>query len=185
MEDSSTRQRRRRPEISIVPESSVLQQLQHFLPKLQTANAELVQHPLSESAVSIIDVHEESSSASSGSDSEEDTLPANTSEHVQMDIACGILDLHDQAAISAAEAALLTGAQHQNCTNGDSDDDSTSSDDSAISERLGNIPESADNAFQQTKSSVDGHGEQTHQSQIATNRKHYVVKKQKPTILEL
>ena len=67
---------------------------------MQSANQELEQQSRSESAVSISDIQEVTAAA------EPEGEDAETAQLVQMDIACGVVDLKDQAALRAAEAML-------------------------------------------------------------------------------
>lgn len=122
MEDKRSRQANRRPQTSKVPESSVLAQLRTFLPQMQSANEMLSQQPASETAVTISEVQE--GPAELEQDPEDGTL-----EHIQMDIACGIVDLKDAAALRAAEDAI-NGVEFKAVTGSRSDSDSNSESDS-------------------------------------------------------
>ena len=119
LDDNKRGQTPKRPVTSRVPESAVLAQLRCFLPQMQSANQQLAQRGPSEPAVSISDLQEGDSSLP-GQRSDEDTH-----QHVQMDIACGVLDLKDEAALRAAEA-MLHGAEYA----ASSDRDSASASDS-------------------------------------------------------
>ncbi len=124
MEDKKPRQANRRPQTSKVPESSVLAHLRTFLPQMQSANEMLSQHPASEPAVSISNMQEEP--AQLEQDTEDGTL-----QHIQMDIACGVVDLKDAAALQAAEDAIngvgteaVTGSRSDSDSNNESDSNS-------------------------------------------------------------
>lgn len=183
--DSTAQQTRARPDIIGLPQSTVLQQLQQFLPQLQSANADLAHHPLTEPAVSIVDVHEESACSSSGSDSDEDSSQAKSPEHVQMDIACGVLDLHDEAAISAAEAALANVAHCQDTYEASSDSDSSSSDEGIPAGQLITVQDPVDKSTQHQSTTLDTEHKQTPNPEVARSRKRYTVKKRRPNIQEL
>ena len=124
MEDKESRQANRRPQTSKVPESSILAHLRTFLPQMQSANEMLSQHPASEPAVTISDLQEEPAEL------EQDTEDG-TSEHIQMDIACGVVDLKDAAALQAAEDAVnavgteaVTGSRSDSDSNNESNSNS-------------------------------------------------------------
>jgi hypothetical protein len=122
MEDKKPRQANRRPQTSKVPESSVLAHLRTFLPQMQSANEMLSQHPASEPAVSISNMQEEP--AQLEQDTEDGTL-----QHIQMDIACGVVDLNDAAALQAAEDAI-NGIGREAATGSSSESDSKNDSDS-------------------------------------------------------
>lgn len=117
-----------RPQISKVPESSVLAQLRTFLPQMQSANERLSQQPAAEPAVFISDMQAEPAAAMLEEDVEE-----GAAQHVQMDIACGVVDLKDAAALRVAEN-VVNGTRNyaRNDDSGSSsvsDSDSNSDDD--------------------------------------------------------
>ena len=72
---------------------------------MQSANQQLAEREPAEPVVAISDLQDDGSSLAD-SHSDEDT-----EQHVQMDIACGVLDLKDQAALRAVEA-MLDGAEY-------------------------------------------------------------------------
>lgn len=122
MEDKKSRQANRRPQTAKVPESSVLAHLRTFLPQLQSANEKLSQNPASEPAVTISDMQEEP--AELEQDTEDSTL-----QHIQMDIACGVVDLKDAAALQAAQDAIsgvaaVTESSSDSGSNNESDSNS-------------------------------------------------------------
>ena len=135
--------------------------------------------------MSIVDVHEESACSSSGSDIDEDSSQAKSPEYVQIDIACGVLDLHDEAAISAAEAALANVAHCQDTHEASSDSDSSSSDEGNPAGQLRAVQDSADKSKQHQSTTLDSERKQTPKSEVARSRKHYRVKKRRPNIQEL
>lgn len=90
---------------------------------MHSANQQLAQRSPSEPAVSISDL-QESDSPLPDHLSDEDA-----DQHVQMDIACGVLDLKDEAALSAAEA-MLHSADYAVSIGNDSDSDVGSANDS-------------------------------------------------------
>lgn len=122
MKDKKSGQANRRPQTSKVPESSVLAHLRTFLPQMQSANDMLSQHPAAEPAVTISGIQEEP--AELEQDTEDSTL-----QHIQMDIACGIVDLKDAAALQAAEDAI-NGVGTEAVTGSSSDSDSNDESDS-------------------------------------------------------
>ena len=85
-----------RPATSKLPESAVLAQLRSFLPQMQSANEQLAQRGDWASAVTIEDAQDDHAA-----EEQEEELAA--AQHVQMDIACGVVDLKDQAALRAAQ----------------------------------------------------------------------------------
>ncbi|BDA44293.1 Uncharacterized protein new4 at N-terminal half [Coccomyxa sp. Obi] len=76
---------------ALLPPSSVLERVKAFLPSMQQANEQL-QHTLANQpeAVDIETVEE-------------------GRPHIEMDLACGVLDLKDERAVSAAEKSLHNG----------------------------------------------------------------------------
>ena len=94
---------------------AVLARLQAFVPALAAANAALASQP-APAGVEVEAVPEasagESESEEEGEEEEEksEAKGDSTSEervpHVSMEIACGVLDLHNAAALAAAQAAV-------------------------------------------------------------------------------
>ena len=188
MEDKESRQANRRPQTSKVPESSVLAHLRTFLPQMQSANEMLSQHPASEPAVTISDLQDEPVELEQ--DTEDGTL-----EHIQMDIACGVVDLKDAAALQTAEDAIngvgteaVTASRSDSDSNNDSDSnsDADSCHDSDAQQPVVPATPAADPSTQQKLAS--GHGNlqaaNTCSSvlQPLTSRK---AKQRQPKILEL
>lgn len=126
LNDKKGKQAGSRPQISKVPESAVLAQLRSFLPQMQSANDQLSQRVETEPAVSISDLQQESTD--SVLEEQEDY---ETGQHVEMDIACGVVDLKDAAALKAAEDVLNASyvERHQGSSS-DSDSDRDSDSDS-------------------------------------------------------
>ncbi|GLC35799.1 hypothetical protein PLESTB_000495500 [Pleodorina starrii] len=104
---------RQRPAIGPTPRSSVLDKLAAFMPQMANANASL-QQQLQERPAAEFDIEQV--------DDEED------GPYIEMDLACGILELRDEAALRAAERALE--GQGDPFLNSGSDSSSSDDDDS-------------------------------------------------------
>lgn len=76
---------------ALLPPSSVLERVKAFLPSMQQANEQL-QHTVANEPKDV-DI-----------ESVEEGRP-----HIEMDLACGVLDLKDERAVSAAEKSLQNG----------------------------------------------------------------------------
>ena len=101
-----TDQQPSKPQIQPVQPSSVLDKVRSFLPALQAANAQLA--------------------AQCPQDVDIEQVPEGA-PHVEMDLACGILDLKDPAALARAEAAMQAGpapGPHAACSTDDDEDSS-------------------------------------------------------------
>lgn len=90
---------------------------------MQSANERLSQQPAAEPAVSISDMQAETAATMLEEDAEE-----GASQHVQMDIACGVVDLKDAAALRVAEDVV--NGTHNFARNDDSGSSSVSDSDS-------------------------------------------------------
>uniref|UniRef100_A0A7R9VXU8 Uncharacterized protein n=1 Tax=Chlamydomonas euryale TaxID=1486919 RepID=A0A7R9VXU8_9CHLO len=118
-----------KPQMAPMPKSSIFSKLQDFLPKMQAANehleGELKVRPAAEFDV-------------------EGVPEGQESNYIEMDLACGLVDLKDDAAVQAAEAAAAVGGFEEpgvfeayeggNCSSSSggsssSDEDSDNSDD--------------------------------------------------------
>ena len=101
-----------KPAIGKVEKSSLLGKLKQFLPELEKANqkleAEMAVHPAE--SFDIENVHEGEA-------------------HIEMDLACGVIDLKDKAAETAAEKAIACGSGREEAACEDDSDDSSSDDD--------------------------------------------------------
>ncbi|KAF6249499.1 hypothetical protein COO60DRAFT_951415 [Scenedesmus sp. NREL 46B-D3] len=86
-----------RPNIGTLPPSSVLSKVRSFLPQMQQANEQLEQQ-LQSCDPSVVDIEHIPEGADAGG-------PV-----IQMDLACGLLDLKDDAALAAAQRAIAAGA---------------------------------------------------------------------------
>ncbi|PRW33293.1 hypothetical protein C2E21_7933 [Chlorella sorokiniana] len=121
--DAAPRHPRSKPTIKPVAPSGLLGRLQAFLPALEAANADLQQqleqHPASEVAME------------RGSDDERE------GPVVELDLACGLFDLKDEAAVAAAERAMLAQGVAVDRFEGASTDDSSEEDSSSGSEDEG------------------------------------------------
>ncbi|KAL4419374.1 hypothetical protein ABPG77_002901 [Micractinium sp. CCAP 211/92] len=119
--DVAPRRPRHKPTIKPVPPSGLLDRLQAFLPTLEAANADL-QHQLETGGGEQVAMER-------GSDDERE------GPYVEMDLACGLFDLKDPAAVAAAEAAMVNrgvaveayGAGSGNSSSDDTSDDSSDS----------------------------------------------------------
>lgn len=108
-----------RPQIAPTAPSPLLSRLSAFIPQLQAANDCLQGDVRSETATGldievIPQVAESLSTDGSESDSDASEAPDDRTfqpsrPHIEMDIACGVLDLKDAAACEAAEAAAGNG----------------------------------------------------------------------------
>ena len=101
------------PAIGAPPQSELLGRLQTFLPTMAAANAQLEQ---------------EAAAAPSGAFDIEQLAP-DAEQHIAFDLACGVLDLKDDAAVRAAERAIALGSVPvETLSGGSSSDEDTSSD---------------------------------------------------------
>ncbi|KAG1674280.1 hypothetical protein FOA52_013469 [Chlamydomonas sp. UWO 241] len=124
-----------RPDIAPVPKSSLLSRLNAFLPQIQTANADL-QEQLKVRPAADFDVEGVPDDQESGYIE----MEGKEGGYIEMDLACGLIDLKDGSALSAAESALAGGpdldaalaaaAGHDGDDSDDSDDATSSDDDS-------------------------------------------------------
>ncbi|GIL43264.1 hypothetical protein Vafri_1054 [Volvox africanus] len=107
---------RQRPNIGPAPRSSVLDKLATFLPQLASENERLQQQMQDRPAEEFDIEHVEG---------DED------GPYIEMDLACGILELHDEAALRAAERAMngQEGAFHKGESSSSSSSDDSASDD--------------------------------------------------------
>jgi len=103
-----------KPDMSVMPmpPSELMSRVRDFLPQMEAANAKLALEMQSQPADKF-DV---------------EVLGERDAQHVEMDIACGVLDLKDDAALEAAEAAIA-GVRHSQLDSS-SVEDSSSDDDS-------------------------------------------------------
>lgn len=197
LDGNSVQRKPQRPHIGDLPQSTLLKQLQQFLPRIQSANADLAEHSFTESAVSIVDVEQGSEQecsaySTSDSDSEGNSAGKQASQHIEMDIACGVLELHDQAAITAAEAALANAVQSQH-GKWDASSDSASDDDSdSSSSKDGNetcLHQVAWDEVQPGDACIQRQDAFTNDSKqalpSASKRRHLVVKTRRPNIQEM
>ena len=114
-----------KPKLTAPPRSALLARAATFIPVLRSANAALPDTDAAEQpgAVEIQEVAEEEDAIRLHSNDSIDSLTDSTrddcaaedphkphAQHVEMDLACGVLDLPDAAAIAAAEAAAANGA---------------------------------------------------------------------------
>ena len=107
-------QQRSKPDFGPVPSSSVLDRVKSFLPAMQRANADLMQQAAQRPPEELDIEH----------------VPEGA-PHVEMDLACGILDLKDPAAVARAEAAMQAGPMRASMPEAAcSSDDSSDEDDS-------------------------------------------------------
>jgi hypothetical protein len=107
-----------KPAIGKVERSALLGKLQTFLPVLEKANeklsAEMAVRPASEFDI--------------------ENVEEGQGPHIEMDLACGIIDLKDKAAEEAAEGAVAYGGRVEEESG--SDDDEDSSDDEEDKEQM-------------------------------------------------
>lgn len=108
---------------ALLPPSSVLERVKAFLPSLQQANVQL-QHTLA-SQPEAVDI--------------ENVVEGRP--HIEMDLACGVLDLKDERAVSAAEKSLQDGQAaedwlpgHAEKSSDDDQDEDSYKDGSTVSE---------------------------------------------------
>ena len=113
-----------KPDFRPVPSSSMLDRVRSFLPAMQRANAELAQQAAQRPPEELDIEH----------------VPEG-GPHVEMDLACGILDLKNPAAVARAEAAMQAGPMQAlaACSNDASSDDDSSDEDEG--EELGLRPQ--------------------------------------------
>lgn len=130
-----------RPPIAVQSRSALLGRLNDFLPQLQQANALLATQPASmargDNFLERCTVEEESSSSTGDSDYGGSIDESRARQpHVVMDLACGVLELQDEAAVAAAIREAETGGARPPRPHGHptgaktSDTDSSSSSDS-------------------------------------------------------
>ncbi|WIA21936.1 hypothetical protein OEZ85_004302 [Tetradesmus obliquus] len=110
-----------RPNIGTLPPSSVLGKVRSFLPQMKQANEQLEQQ-LQLCDPSVVDIEH----IPEGADA---AAPV-----IQMDLACGLLDLKDDAALAAAQRAIAAGGDvaveaFDGGSSSGSDSDSSSSED--------------------------------------------------------
>ena len=102
-----------RPAIAAPPQSQLLGRLQTFLPSMAAANAQLEQ---------------EAAAAPAGAFDIEQLAP-DEEQHIAFDLACGVLELKDDAAVRAAERAIALGSVPvETLSGGSSSDQDTSLD---------------------------------------------------------
>jgi hypothetical protein len=93
-----------KPTIAAVTRSSLLSRASHFLPTLQAANMAL-QRTIDQSGAEAVNIeHVSERNGGSGATGDSDT-DVDGPERIEMDLACGVLDLEDGAAAAAAKAA--------------------------------------------------------------------------------
>ncbi|KAG2499328.1 hypothetical protein HYH03_002905 [Edaphochlamys debaryana] len=132
---------RQRPSIGPAPRSAMLDQLAAFLPRLAQENKkleeELQAQPPAEPGFVLERVDDEAGPAAAAGEPEAaEGEGGGEGTYIEMDLACGVLDLRDDAALQAAEAAMagrggaLLGQGAADSGSDDSDDsDSDDSDD--------------------------------------------------------
>ena len=92
------------PSISATPPSSLLSRLQAFLPVMEAANQDLARaDPTS------LDIEHQSPARDTDEDRDENRDDDLDTRHIELDLQCGVLDLHTEAAVRAAENALSHG----------------------------------------------------------------------------
>ena len=104
-----------------VPPSSVLSRVKDFLPQMAAANEKLTKDMQSQPAENF-DV---------------EAVGEGDSQHVEMDIACGVLELKDNAAEQAAEAVMAGQCPDTESAQGDSSSSDSSDADSDAEGREG------------------------------------------------
>ena len=117
------------PAIDAPPQSELLGRLQTFLPSMAAANAQLEQE-VAAAPEGAFDIEQ---------------LDPNAEQHIAFDLACGVLDLKDDAAVRAAERAIALGSVPvETLSGGSSSDEDTSSDEG--SSEAGSDEDSSDAA---------------------------------------
>ncbi|PSC69276.1 dentin sialophospho isoform B [Micractinium conductrix] len=112
---ASGRRPRGKPPIKPVAPSGLLGRLQAFLPSMEAANAELEQRLAAGAAPADMAMERGRCVAASGAVAvwrafrSDDEAGGEGGPVVQLDLACGLFDLKDAAAVAAAEAALVNG----------------------------------------------------------------------------
>ena len=143
--------------------------------------------------MSIIDLQEQAGPPASASDSEtsesdcENDNANPTSHSVEMEIACGILELHDEAAVLAAEAAIDSHTYSHKTAQDCSSSSGSSRDDSDCESDLSYATAQVDDmaASQANPDAITDASEESQDRAGRHTNKQAPVKRRKPKIVEL